>query len=84
MRRALREAPGGKDIYSARAAEYAERMLTQAERAIPGLRKKIRLIKPGTPVTFRTFTRRHRGGVGGFPFTSLLTARGPAGSCSSS
>ncbi len=74
---ALREAPGGKDAYSARAAEYAERMLGQAERAIPGLRKRIRLMKPGTPVTFRTFTRRHRGGVGGFPFTSLLTARGP-------
>lgn len=74
---ALRNAPDGKDAYAARVAAYTERMLDGAERAIPGLRTKIRLLKPGTPVTFRTFTRRHRGGVGGFPFTSLLTARGP-------
>jgi phytoene dehydrogenase-like protein len=74
---ALRNAPDGKDAYKARVAAYTERMLDGAERAIPGLRRKIRLLKPGTPVTFRTFTRRHRGGVGGFPFTSLLTARGP-------
>ena len=74
---ALRDAPGGKDAYAARVAAYTERMLDGAERAIPGLRRRIRLLKPGTPVTFRTFTRRHRGGVGGFPFTSLLAARGP-------
>jgi phytoene dehydrogenase-like protein len=27
-------------------------------------------------VTFKFYTRRHRGGVGGFPFTSLFNARG--------
>jgi len=74
---ALRQAPGGKQAYAEKVSAYTERMLDRAERAIPGLRQKIRLLKPGTPVTFRTFTRRHRGGVGGFPFTSLLTARGP-------
>jgi phytoene dehydrogenase-like protein len=57
--------------------EYTERMLDNAEKAVPGLRNRIRLQLPGTPVTFKFYTRRHRGGVGGFPFTSLFKARGP-------
>ncbi len=44
---------------------------------MPGLRRRIKLQLPGTPVTFQFYTRRHKGGVGGFPFTSLFTARGP-------
>jgi C-3',4' desaturase CrtD len=74
---ALREKPGGQAEYDERVARYAERMLDNAEIAAPGLRKRIRLQLPGTPVTFRFYTRRHRGGVGGFPFTSIFTARGP-------
>ncbi|BCX04159.1 MAG: amine oxidase [Candidatus Roseilinea sp.] len=73
----LRETPGAKAAYDDRVAEYTERMLDLAERAVPGLRKRIRLQLPGTPITFKFYTRRHRGGVGGFPFTSLFTARGP-------
>ncbi len=73
----LRETPGAKAAYDDRVAEYTERMLDLAERAVPGLRGRIRLQLPGTPVTFRFYTRRHRGGVGGFPFTSLFAARGP-------
>ena len=53
-------------------------MLSHAERAVPGLRSRIRLQLAGTPVTFKFYTRRHRGGVGGFPFTSIFRARGPA------
>ncbi|MCS7056473.1 MAG: NAD(P)/FAD-dependent oxidoreductase [Thermoflexales bacterium] len=73
----LRETPGAKAAYDERVAEYSERMLELAERAVPGLRSRIRLQLPGTPVTFNFYTRRYRGGVGGFPFTSLFAARGP-------
>lgn len=73
----LRETPGAKAAYDERVAEYTERMLDLAERAAPGLRRRIRLQLHGTPVTFKFYTRRHRGGVGGFPFTSLFAARGP-------
>jgi phytoene dehydrogenase-like protein len=64
--------------YEERKAEYVERMLAAAERAIPGLRKAIRLCLPGTPVTFERFTRRPLGMVGGFAQESLFSARGPA------
>lgn len=73
----LRNTPGMQQAYEDRVALYSERMLSHAERAVPGIRNRIRLLLPGTPVTFRYFTRRHKGGVGGFPFTSLLHARGP-------
>jgi C-3',4' desaturase CrtD len=63
--------------YEERKAEYAERLLAAAERALPGLRAAVRLALPGTPITFERFTRRPGGMVGGFPQTSLLTARGP-------
>lgn len=75
---ALRHRDGGQEAYDLRVADYTERMLTAAERAVPGLRSRIRLLKHGTPVTFRFFTRRHRGAVGGFPFTSVFGARGPS------
>jgi len=74
---ALREKDGGRQEYEDRVARYAETMLAHAERAVPGLRSRIRLQLEGTPVTFRFYTRRHRGGVGGFAFTSIFTARGP-------
>jgi C-3',4' desaturase CrtD len=74
---ALRDKPDGRQEYEDRVARYAEVMLAHAERAVPSLRSRIRLQLEGTPVTFRFYTRRHRGGVGGFPFTSLFTARGP-------
>ena len=64
--------------YEARRAEYVERMLEAAERAIPGLQQAIRLCLPGTPVTFERFTRRPMGMVGGFAQESLFAAQGPA------
>ncbi|MFN3706001.1 MAG: phytoene desaturase family protein [Thermoflexales bacterium] len=73
----LRQTPGAKAAYDERVAAYTERILDLAERALPGLRKHIRLSLHGTPVTFQFFTHRHKGGVGGFPFTSLLRVRGP-------
>lgn len=74
---ALRHRPDGKQEYDDRAGAYTERLLSLAERAVPGLRRRLRLVMHGTPVTFQFFTRRHLGGVGGFPMTSLFTARGP-------
>ncbi len=64
--------------YEARRAEYAEQLLSAAERAIPELRQAVRLCLPGTPVTFERFTRRPLGMVGGFAQESLFAARGPA------
>ncbi len=73
----LRDTPGAQAEYDARKALYAERMLDNAETVFPGLRSRIRLQLEGTPITFKFYTRRHKGGVGGFPFTSLFQARGP-------
>ena len=56
---------------------YAERVLSAAEVALPGLRDAADLVLPGTPVTFQRFTRRLWGWVGGFPQTSLTRAWGP-------
>lgn len=56
---------------------YAERLITAAERAMPNVRRAIRLCLPGTPVTFAYYTRRPQGMVGGFAQTSLFAARGP-------
>ncbi|MFN8471375.1 MAG: FAD-dependent oxidoreductase [Anaerolineae bacterium] len=63
--------------YEDRRDEYAERLIRAGERALPGLRRHIRLALPGTPVTFRYYTQRPLGMVGGFPQTSLFRARGP-------
>ncbi len=63
--------------YEDRRAEYTERLLRAAERAVPGLRERVRLVLPGTPVTFQYYTGRPLGMVGGFPQTSLFHARGP-------
>ncbi len=66
-----------RDAYFERRSEYVARMLTAADRAIPGIDRAIDLCLPGTPVTFDFYTRRPRGMVGGFPQTSLFSARGP-------
>ncbi len=63
--------------YEERKAAMAERLLATAELALAGLRSAVRLALPGTPVTVARYTRRPQGMVGGFPQTSLLSARGP-------
>ena len=62
----------------ARKAEFAEKLLIAAEVALPSVRAAVRLVMPGTPVTFQRFTHRQRGWVGGFPQTSLLRSLAPA------
>ncbi len=63
--------------YDARKAEYADRMLTAVERAIPGFRARIALKMTGSPITYQFYTGRHLGMVGGFPQTLLFKARSP-------
>ena len=60
--------------YAQRKQRYVDKILAVAERALPGLRDAAALVMPGTPVTFRRFTRRDWGWVGGFPQTSLFRA----------
>ncbi len=66
-----------RHAYFERRSDYTERVITAAERALPGIRDAIDIRLPGTPVTFETFTGRSRGMVGGFPQTSIWNARGP-------
>jgi C-3',4' desaturase CrtD len=73
---ALRDGPDAA-AYEARKEQYTERLLSAAERALPGLRQAVTFAMPGTPVSFASFTRRPWGMAGGFPQTSLFAARGP-------
>jgi phytoene dehydrogenase-like protein len=69
-----------REGYRRRRAEYVERLLTMAGRALPGLAahpEGVRLLLPGTPITFARFTRRAEGRVGGLPQTSLGAAFPP-------
>ena len=66
-----------RDAYEARKAATVERVLAAAEVALPRLRGAVRLILPGTPVSFQRFTHRSQGWVGGFPQTNLFRAWGP-------
>jgi C-3',4' desaturase CrtD len=66
-----------QEMYERRKQAYVDRMLRAAERVIPNLRNQANLIMPGTPVTFKRFTRREWGWVGGFPQTSLTRAWSP-------
>lgn len=67
----------GPSVYDERKAVYSEILLTGIERALPGFRSSIRLLLPGSPLTYQFYTGRHQGMVGGFPITSLFRVRGP-------
>ncbi len=66
-----------RSAYERRKHAYQDRILDRLEGLLPGFRQAADTLLPGTPVTFQRFTRRPRGWVGGFPQTSLFTARGP-------
>lgn len=66
-----------KSRYEQRKEHYTNMLLDAAQRVFPDLRDGISLVKPGTPVTFRRFTRREWGWVGGFPQSTLFEAWGP-------
>jgi phytoene dehydrogenase-like protein len=58
--------------YQARVEQYTQKIIAAAEKVIPGLRQAVDLILPGTPVTFKRFTHRAWGWVGGFPQVNLF------------
>jgi phytoene dehydrogenase-like protein len=57
--------------YEERRNEYMRRALETAEQVLPSLASSCDILLPGTPVTFRRFTGRARGWVGGYPQTHL-------------
>ncbi len=63
--------------YHAQKDAYAQAIFTHMERIIPNFKDNLTLILPGTPVTYKFYTDRHLGMVGGFPQTSLFKARSP-------
>jgi len=63
--------------YYERKNDYADKIINAIDKLIPGFRDNLTLVLPGSPVTYQFYTDRHLGMVGGFPQTSLLTARGP-------
>lgn len=65
------------EAYEARKKLYVKRILTAAERVLPGITEAADLVLPGTPVTFQRFTRRAAGWVGGFPQTNLFKVKKP-------
>lgn len=66
-----------RPAYERRKERLTAKMLEAAEIALPGFRASLELVLPGTPVTFKRFTRREWGWVGGFPQTNLFRAWGP-------
>ncbi len=68
-------------VYRERRDELTERVLTLAERAVPGLRDSIAYIEAATPVTHERFVRSTNGTSYGFEMTpdqSLDRRPGPA------
>ncbi|MFN8597126.1 MAG: NAD(P)/FAD-dependent oxidoreductase, partial [Anaerolineae bacterium] len=63
--------------FEERKQQYAEKLIDTAARALPNLKSHLKLILPGTPLTFERFTRRVDGMVGGFPQRNLFTAWSP-------
>jgi C-3',4' desaturase CrtD len=54
-----------------------EKVLEAVEQVLPGVRNAVRLLLPGTPITFKRYTGRAFGWVGGFPQTSLFESFHP-------
>ncbi len=68
---------GATDAYEERKQMFTEQILDAIDAHLPGFRHSAVLVLPGTPVTYRYYTGRYLGMVGGFAQTSLLSARGP-------
>lgn len=56
-----------KESYVTEKRRLETRMLDQLERALPNIRDGIEVMKSGSPRTFKNFTLRAGGTVGGFP-----------------
>ncbi|MFN8525089.1 MAG: FAD-dependent oxidoreductase [Chloroflexota bacterium] len=58
-----------EEAYRASKAAISARLLHAAERALPGISAHVAMTDAATPRTFRTWTLRHGGRVGGIPRT---------------
>lgn len=54
-----------------------EKVMGAVEQVLPGAKNAVRLLLPGTPITFKRYTGRVHGWVGGFPQTSLFESFHP-------
>jgi len=54
-----------------------EKVLDTVELVLPNFRNSIKLLLSGSPITFKSFTGREQGWVGGFPQTSLFKTFSP-------
>ena len=63
--------------YETKRKAYAEQLLRLSSQVLPEILEASALILPGTPVTFKRFTHRESGWVGGFPQVSLFQSLGP-------
>ena len=63
--------------YATRKEQYIQMFFDHIERDLPNFRQYVALTLAGTPITYQFYTGRHKGMVGGFPQTSLLTSRSP-------
>jgi C-3',4' desaturase CrtD len=58
-----------KETYQAEKRRLEQKLLDQIERALPNIRDGIEVMMSGSPRTFKNFTLRTGGTVGGFPQT---------------
>jgi len=63
--------------FEERKQAYTQKLIEAASIALPKLKSHLKLIMPGTPLTFERFTQRVNGMVGGFPQRNLFTAWSP-------
>lgn len=61
-----------KHKYQEQKELMTEKVLGAVEQVLPGVKSAVRLLLPGTPITFKRYTGRVHGWVGGFPQTSLF------------
>ena len=66
-----------KEEYQSKKQAWQTRVERQVERMIPGFREAAELILGGTPRTYRFYTRRQDGWVGGYPQVHPLRTPSP-------
>jgi C-3',4' desaturase CrtD len=61
-----------KQMYEGQKTEMTEKLLDSVARVLPDINNAVKLSMSGTPITFKRYTGRKYGWVGGFPQTSLF------------
>lgn len=66
-----------KETYETQKSSMTEKLLDSVSRVLPDIHNAVNIYLPGTPITFKRYTGRKLGWVGGFPQTSLFKAFSP-------